>query len=265
LVPNVITAGFVFLAVVALVAILYWLLVITEGVYLGRRIVVWLYDLTAHNYDAIKQFDPDDERATILRALRVGLVNRPSANLLDVATGTGRVPLLLSGESTIGGQIVGLDPSEKMLALAAGKLASRARNPGRTVALVRQTAVPLPFACSTFDAVTCLEALEFMPSAEEALREMERVLRPGGFLLVSRRTGWQARLFFGRFRSAGDFAALLRQLGFDDVQVSLWQVDYDMVTARKKISGARKKISGANSKELIDETCSLGITVDRQH
>lgn len=231
--PKVITAGIVIVAVVVLSAIAYWLLVITEGVYLGRRIVVWLYDLTAHKYDAIKEFDPADERSTILRALHIGLVNRPDPTILDVATGTGRVPALLVGESTGGGQIIGLDPSEKMLALAAEKLNDAVRETSRQVTLVRQTAVPLPFKENSFDAVTCLEALEFMPSDEAALREMERVLRPAGFLLVSRRRGWQAKLFLGRYHSTDDFAALLRRSGFDNVQTSLWQVDYDMVSANK--------------------------------
>ena len=43
----------------------HWLLIRTEGVFLGRRVVVWLYDLAAERYDAIKQFDPDTESAFV--------------------------------------------------------------------------------------------------------------------------------------------------------------------------------------------------------
>ncbi len=45
----------------------YWLLVITEGVFLGRRMVVWLYDLTARRYDSIKEFDLSDDKHFIAR------------------------------------------------------------------------------------------------------------------------------------------------------------------------------------------------------
>jgi SAM-dependent methyltransferase len=215
-------------SIILLGAIAYWLLVTTEGVFLGRRVVIWLYDITAHNYDAIKEFDQEDERLAIARPLLQSLREVPAPLILDVATGTGRVPALLLDEHAFQGRIVGLDPSGKMLALAATKLRSRS-----SAILVQQTAVPLPFRDACFDAVTCLEALEFLPSDVEALREMVRVLRPGGYLMTTRRRGREARLFLGRYRPAAQFENLLRELGLDGVRTHSWQWDYDMVTARK--------------------------------
>jgi SAM-dependent methyltransferase len=213
-------------------ALLYWLLVTTEGVFLGRRVVVWLYDITAHKYDAIKEFDEEAERLFVIRPLLYALRHQPAPSVLDVATGTGRVPLFLLNEPTFNGRVVGLDASAKMLALAAAKLA-----PFRYRAnLVQQTAVPLPFAADTFAAVTCLESLEFFPSDVAALGEMARVLRPGGVLMVTRRRGWEGKAFLGRYRDRAEFEALLGSLGLTDIQTRPWQVNYDQVVCHKSLA-----------------------------
>lgn len=209
--------------------LLYWLLVTTEGVFLGRRMVVWLYDITAHKYDNIKEFDDDAERFFVIRPLRHHLRHTPNPLILDVATGTGRVPHYLLDEATFNGRIVGLDPARKMLGLAADKL----RGYQYRAMLVQQTAVPLPFADHTFDAVTCLESLEFFPSDEAALQEMVRVLKPGGLLFVTRRQGRDARLFLNRYRSREQFEAYLTQLGLSEVNSQPWQFDYDQVFGKK--------------------------------
>lgn len=213
-----------------LLALLYWLLVITEGVYLGPRLVIWLYDRTAVRYDGIKQFDPDAERYFVIYPLLHSLAPYPAPLVLDVATGTGRLPLFLLEEPTFNGRVIGLDASALMLAQAAPKLAPF----GHRAALIRQTALALPFADDTFHAATCLEALEFFPDEREALQEMARVLRPGGVLLTTRRRGWEAQTFFGRYTSAEQFTQRLQALGFEQVRISPWQVEYDLVMARKR-------------------------------
>lgn len=233
---------FAFVGFTALIGlVVYWLLVSTEGVYLGRRAVVWMYDITAHKYDGIKQFDPDHERQTITGPLMAALKDRRHPLLLDVATGTGRVPALLLNEPTFQGQIVGLDPAGKMLAQAQVKLARLPDGRAAQVVLVQQTAVPLPFADDRFDIVCCLEALEFFPSDRAALREMARVLKPGGLLMTSRRIGLEGRLFFGRYRPAADFEAYLANLGLEGVRSHVWQMNYNMVTAWKPLKPTRPK------------------------
>jgi ubiquinone/menaquinone biosynthesis C-methylase UbiE len=219
--------------------LLYWLLVTTEGVFLGRRLVVWLYDITAHKYDGIKEFDDDAERFFVIRPLRHHLRYIPRPLVLDVATGTGRVPHYLLTEPTFHGRIVGLDPARRMLNLAAPKL-NQYQN--RTM-LVQQTAVPLPFADNTFDAVTCLESLEFFPSDEDALQEMVRVLKPGGLLFVTRRQGNDARLFLNHYHSQDHFEAILIDLGLEEVNSQPWQVDYDQVFG-VKVGSRRMKAEG---------------------
>jgi ubiquinone/menaquinone biosynthesis C-methylase UbiE len=216
-------------AITAVALLIYWLVIITEGVYLGPRIVVWLYDLTAGRYDNIKQFDPDAERYFVIYPLLHNLAAFPAPLVLDVATGTGRLPLYLLDESTFNGRVIGLDASARMLAQAAPKVAPFRRR----AALVQQTAVALPFPDEAFHAVTCLEALEFFPDELGALQEMARVLCPGGTLMITRRRGWEAQTFLGRYLSPQQFAERLEALGFVNVEISLWQVEYDLVTAHK--------------------------------
>jgi ubiquinone/menaquinone biosynthesis C-methylase UbiE len=220
-------------AIIALGLVMYWLFVITEGVYLGRKMVVWLYDITAKKYDGIKQFDADHEQLTIVRPLLNSLAGETSYWVLDVATGTGRVPALLLASPKFTGRIVGLDPAGKMLALASAKLNRLTGGQNQRMALVQQVAGALPFPEDTFNAVTCLEALEFFPSDVNAIREMVRVLKPGGFLMTTRRRGYEARLFIGRHRSFEEFELLLGDLGLIEVNNYHWQVNYDLVTARK--------------------------------
>ena len=219
----------VVLALAGLAWLLHWLLIRTEGVFLGRRVVVWLYDLVAKRYDAIKQFDPDTESAFVTWPLRRRLKSWSSPLVLDVATGTGRLPFFLLQEPEFDGRIVGLDASAGMLDLARAKLEPF----GHRVALVRQTAGELPFADQTFAAVTCLEALEFLPDDTAALREMIRVLMPGGHLLVSRRQGPDRPFFLGRVPDREAFEERLAELGLDDIRTQPWQMEYELVWATR--------------------------------
>lgn len=228
MIDRLVFAAVVVAAAVGLFWLLRWLIVVTEGVFLGRRVVVWLYDRAAPSYDQIKEFDPDSESAFVIWPLRRRL-KRPSPVVLDVATGTGRLPYFLLQEPSFNGRVVGLDASAGMLHDAQAKL----RPFGDRAALVRQSAQALPFGDGRFDAVTCLEALEFLPDDVAALREMVRVLMPGGVLLVTRRCGSDARFFLGRFRSPEEFQALLVELGQEDILIQPWQVDYDLVWSFK--------------------------------
>jgi len=218
-------------ALVVLGALLYWNLIIAEGAYMGPRVVARTYDWVARRYDAIKQFSPGDEDWFVAAPLwqRLAGVERPL--LLDVATGTGRVPLALVRNrfAAGGGQIVALDLSRGMLRQARAKL----RDYSDRVSLIWQDASRLPFDDSAFDAVTCLEALEFLPSPHEALAEMVRVLAPGGVLMVTNRVGHAARLLPGRALSRPLFQQTLVALSLHDVETRAWQADYDLIIALK--------------------------------
>ena len=232
--PFIVVALAVLLLLAGLGWLVHWLLIRTEGVFLGRRVVVWLYDLAATRYDAIKRYDPDTESAFVTwplarRVKQVALESGTTPDVLDVAPGTGRLPFFLRAEPTFAGRVVGLDASAGMLAQAAAKLAGH----GDRAAFVHALAGDLPFADDTFAAVTCLEALEFLPDDAAALREMARVLRPGGVLLTTRRQGPESGYFLGRARARDDLEALLAALGLSDIRSQPWQVEYELVWAVK--------------------------------
>ena len=96
------------------------------------------------------------------------------SRLLDVGCGTGHH---LARYRRLGFEVVGVDGSAEMLAHA------RAANPG--VSLQRADVQNLPFPDASFDVVLSIEVLRYLPEPVLALREMARVLRPGGILVAT--------------------------------------------------------------------------------
>lgn len=97
--------------------------------------------------------------------------------VLDVACGTGALTRELAARVAPGGAVTGLDLNEGMLGVA------RRRTP--SVAWEHGEAEALPFDEDRFDAVTCQFGLMFFRDRKQAIREMLRVLRPGGRLAVA--------------------------------------------------------------------------------
>jgi SAM-dependent methyltransferase len=225
-------AGLGVAGAVGLAVLVYWQLVIAEGTYLGPWVVAWTYDWVARRYDAIKQFEPRNESWYVAGPLMQALNGVEHPVVLDVATGTGRLPLGLLRErfAATGGRIIGLDLSRGMLREARAKLAAH----GDVVRLVRQDASHLPFDDGMFDAVTCLESLEFLPRPLEALAEMVRVLAPRGVLYVTNRVGWEAKLLPGRAIPRPAFEQVLAAHPLREIAVRRWQVNYDLAQARKE-------------------------------
>lgn len=212
-----------FVAALALVA--YWQLVLADGAYLGPRVVAFLYDIVAHRYNRIKRFNPEDDALFLARPIIECLAALPRPFVLDVATGSGRLPLALLSDPGFTGSIVAVDRARLMLREAAQAL----RGYFPRVLLSRQEGTRLAFGDDRFAAVACLEALEFMPDPQVGLAECVRVLEPGGILLVTRRTGPWARWMPGRTCSRDEFKARVQALGVWDVRIQAWTVDYDLV------------------------------------
>ena len=218
------------LLLLALVALfLYWQLVWAEGSYLGKRPVAWLYNFVAQRYNGIKQYTDEDDARYLGEPLALSLQGTPDSLVLDVATGTSRLPLALCKQPLFHGQIIALDNARRMLHTATEYV----HDYRDRITWVWQDAVPLPFDDGTFDVVTCLEALEFMPNTSTALRECLRVLKPGGLLLVSNRVGSGRWLLFGKTYSQAGFVSLLQSFGQIDITTQVWQYDYDLVWSIK--------------------------------
>jgi ubiquinone/menaquinone biosynthesis C-methylase UbiE len=219
--------GLLILVVLGLLA--YWQLVIAEGTYLGSHTVALLYDLSARAYERIKQYDSGDEQWFLGLPLARSLELIPAPLVLDVATGTGRLPRALLRQPPFEGRVIGLDLARRMLTEAVDRTAQFADR----LTYIWQDARNLPFNDDTFDAVSCLEALEFTPDPREVLAELVRVLRPGGVLLTTNRVGRDARLLPGRVFSRDEFEQILRALPLEDIKVQVWQMDYDLAWAIK--------------------------------
>lgn len=120
------------------------------------------------------------------------LGGQPGERLLDVACGPG---LLLRAAVERGLEAFGLDVSGEAVAMA------RRAVPAATV--VQGSAEELPYPDASFDCVTCLGSIERFLDREKALREIARVLRPGGRFCVlgrgAKTVSWQLwRQLLGR-------------------------------------------------------------------
>jgi SAM-dependent methyltransferase len=105
----------------------------------------------------------------------------PGMRVLDVAAGSGQPSLTIAPRVQPGGTILGIDFSPEMVAVAE----RRARQAGATnVSFRTMDAEQLELADASFDAVTCACGLIFFPDAHRALREMRRVLKPGGRVAI---------------------------------------------------------------------------------
>jgi demethylmenaquinone methyltransferase / 2-methoxy-6-polyprenyl-1,4-benzoquinol methylase len=109
----------------------------------------------------------------------------PGDRALDVATGTGDLALELAGRVGPGGEVVGSDFSERMLELARAKAAGRAgvaTPPG--VRFEAGNALALPYGDGEFDAATVGFGARNFSDLELGVREMARVVRPGGHVVI---------------------------------------------------------------------------------
>ena len=118
------------------------------------------------------------------RAFLVSRIPAEAKRVLDVATGTGAVALALV-ES--GHTVVGIDQSAEMLAVARARLPEVAFHEGRAEAL--------PFADAEFDALTFTYLLRYVDDVPATLRELARVVRPGGAVAMQEfglpRSAWR--------------------------------------------------------------------------
>jgi ubiquinone/menaquinone biosynthesis C-methylase UbiE len=143
--------------------------VVTQGERLRRY-----WDRHAARYD--RQMDFAERR--FFGDTRQWVCSQASGDALEVAIGTG---LNLEHYPRAGVRLTGVEWSPAMLELAR----QRAESLDRTVDLREGDAQALPFADDSFDTVVCTFSLCAIPDDAKAVREMARVLRPGGLLLLA--------------------------------------------------------------------------------
>jgi len=135
-----------------------------------------MFDRLASRYDLVNTIlsGGSDARWRRRTARAAGL--RAGSRALDVACGSGKLTRELLKATGSTGLVVGLDFSGSMLRVASGR--------GAGPTYVRGDALHLPFEDRAFDAVTVAFGLRNFADPERGLREMARVLRPGGRALV---------------------------------------------------------------------------------
>ncbi|HXP28544.1 MAG TPA: class I SAM-dependent methyltransferase, partial [Solirubrobacteraceae bacterium] len=140
----------------------------------GKRQAVELFSGLPSRYDTLSSWFSFGQDPRWRGALVAALAPSAGAHVLDVATGTGMVAaelLARHGDCTV----TGIDQSEQMLA------AARARFSGdRRVELLQGEAEALPFADASFDCLTFTYLLRYVEDPAATLRELARVVRPGG-------------------------------------------------------------------------------------
>jgi len=141
-----------------------------------------MFTLIAPRYDLLNHvlsFNVD--RMWWRRAARTfrHILTRPETRVLDLCCGTGDMAFALQREADKAAEIVGVDFSHAMLERASGKSAKSVQN-GSTLRWIEADALNLPFANEQFDLVTSAFGFRNLADYDAGLREIVRVLRPGG-------------------------------------------------------------------------------------
>ncbi len=145
-----------------------------------KEFVRVMFDDISPKYDFLNHFlSFGIDRNWRNKLVRV-LGDRKPLAVLDVATGTGDLAIAIS--SLKPPRIAGIDISEKMLEIGRQKIADRGLN--HMITLQQADAENIPFSDNSFDAVTVAFGVRNYENLEVGLREMQRVLRPGGVMLI---------------------------------------------------------------------------------
>ncbi|MFP5371134.1 MAG: ubiquinone/menaquinone biosynthesis methyltransferase [Actinomycetes bacterium] len=146
------------------------------GAVRDARDVREMFGRIVRRYDAMNRLMTGGRDVAWRREAARLAVGTGAERVLDVATGTGDLALALAAAGAR--FVVGLDFADPMVRAAAAKARDHP-----DVAFVVGDALRLPFANAQFDACTVAFGLRNMADYEAALRELSRVLRPGGRLV----------------------------------------------------------------------------------
>ncbi len=143
---------------------------------LRKRHALELFSGLPRRYDLLSALLSFGQDPRWRRALVDAIAPAAGEHVLDVATGTGMVAAELLGRSDC--LVTGLDQSPEMLAGARARFAERDLR--ERVRLIEGEAERLPFPDASFDALTFTYLLRYVNDAARTLRELARVVRPGG-------------------------------------------------------------------------------------
>jgi ubiquinone/menaquinone biosynthesis C-methylase UbiE len=181
---------------------------------LQRRVQRYGWDLAAAEYEGLWQAQLATARAQLMACAALA----PGERVLDVACGTGLVTLAAARAVGPAGQAIGVDLAGQMVD-AARERAQQCRASNASFARMDAEHLDLPDA--SFDVALCALGLMYVPEPEQALREMRRVLRPGGRLVLAvwgerARCGWAPLFEIVDAEVASEVCPLFFRLGGAD-------------------------------------------------
>lgn len=209
--------------VLLLAGLVLLFILVTDGRYFGKPLVYWVYNRVG---PAIFGAQSEAERWNNLAQL---LHLRGDEFLLDVGTAVGDLPLSIAARPGFRRQVNGVDWSPQMIARARSEAARRGLDQ-RSHFQVADVREPLPFATGRFDVVVCLGLLEALPQPERTLRELERVLKEEGTLVLSLYQGgatWKVALSLDWYQQQ------LEPLGLTEVEAQPLRHHHSIVVARR--------------------------------
>lgn len=182
---------------------------------LQRRVQRYGWDLAAADYEPLWQRQLAPAQAALLAAA----APQPGDRVLDVACGTGLVALDAARAVGPGGAVLGVDLSERMVEAATRRAQAQDLANARFERMDGE-ALALPDAC--VDVALCALGLMYLPDWDRGLREMRRVLRPGGRFAAAvwgerARCGWAAVFGIVQDEVESDVCPMFFQLGSGDL------------------------------------------------
>ena len=151
---------------------------------------------------------------------------KEGSEILDVGCGGGKAIKLLSS-LTVNGKVFGIDYSNEMVQLSKELNNDSIKN-GR-VEILHGTVSSLPFEDKIFDLVTAFETYYFWPDLINDLKEIKRVLKPGGTLIMvnesyrhkkfEERNSYIAKLLDMRYDTLEEFYGFLSEGGYTSIKV----------------------------------------------
>lgn len=220
---------------------------------LQRRVQRYGWDLAAGTYESLWQASLAGPHAALLDSAALA----PGERVLDVACGTGLVTLPAARAVGPNGQVIGVDIADRMLdalrqcAAAAGLL---------QVAAARMDAEQLALPDGSVDVVLCALGLMYLPDPEQALREIKRVLRPGGRTVLAvwgerARCGWAPLFGIVDAEVRSEVCPLFFSLGQGDALSRLCRSGGLSVYADQRLTGT---LDYANGREACDAAFAGG-------
>ena len=142
-----------------------------------------MFDGIAPSYDRLNHLlSLGADKAWRRRSLRGAVTPDSPQNILDIACGTGDFSIEIARKMHPGSHVTSVDISEKMLEIMKDKVL--AHNMGNIISIVNADAIILPFPDNFFNLATIAFGIRNFEDRQAALKEILRVLAPGGKLLI---------------------------------------------------------------------------------